>query len=51
LTDQNVGIAFLRVEATVGTNVHTIFGEDNKCAIKQEKHGFSYEKAEGRKQN
>jgi len=33
LTDQNVEIAFLRVEATVGTNAHIIFGEDHKCFI------------------
>jgi len=28
LTGLNVRIAFLRVEATVGTSVHTIFGGD-----------------------
>jgi hypothetical protein len=33
LTDQNVGIVFLRVEATVGTNAHIIFCEDHKCFI------------------
>jgi hypothetical protein len=26
----NVETAFSRVEATAGTNVHTMFGEDNK---------------------
>jgi hypothetical protein len=36
LTDQNVGIAFLRVEATAGTNVLIIFGEDHKCFINKE---------------
>ncbi|MEM3697388.1 MAG: hypothetical protein QXQ94_07820 [Candidatus Bathyarchaeia archaeon] len=34
MTDQNVRIAFLRVEVIVGTSVHTIFGEDHKCAFK-----------------
>jgi pyrimidine deaminase RibD-like protein len=48
LTDPNVGIVFLRVEATVGTNVHTIFGEDHKCSINKSM-VVNDENAEGRK--
>jgi predicted nucleotidyltransferase len=40
LTDQNARIAPLRVEATAGTNAHTTFGEDHKCAIKQKELGL-----------
>jgi hypothetical protein len=47
LTDQNVEIAFLRVEATVGTNAHIIFGEDHKCSINKRSMVLAMKKLRG----
>lgn len=51
LTDQNVETASLRVEATAGTNAHTIFGEDHKCSINKGIMAVKNGEVKGRKQN
>jgi hypothetical protein len=51
LTDPNVETVSLRVEATAGTNAHTIFGEDHKCSINKRTVAVKNDEVEGRKQN